>query len=87
MLDIYISGKTKLKCKSWRQKETFSNTQFKCSQISMTNDHIGCKKNNATLLKKTGSIKINSFKKLQKYIIEALIPINILSPGGPDQAK
>jgi len=53
----------------------------------MTNDHIGCKENNATLLKKTGSIKINSFKKLQKYIIEALIPINILSPGGPDQAK
>ena len=51
MLDIYISGKTKLKCKSWRQKETFSNTQFKCLQISMTNDHIGCKENNATLLK------------------------------------
>jgi len=44
----------------------------------MTNDHIGCKKNNATLLKKTGSIKINSFKKLQKYIISKYLALVVL---------
>jgi len=44
----------------------------------MTNDHIGCKENNATLLKKTGSIKINSFKKLQKYIISKYLALVVL---------